>query len=276
MSTNFEKEYYEDERFWEESSLSDPMNTMRIVETIHIIPQDVKTIADIGCGNGIFINQLRREKPQIETMACDRSTTALRYVEGPKKEGSIDQLDFRDREFDCVSCLEVIEHLPIQLYKNALSELARISDKYLIISVPYNEDLELDANQCPSCKSIFNANLHLRNYDAETFKHLFDHWGFKCIEHKLLGKTVHFKYHKEYRKIFYASQFRQWYSPICPICGFQEPVVESRISGEVKAEKKASNSSLLNQVKSAVLSLPKALWPKEEKHYWILGLFKRS
>lgn len=275
MTKDFEKAYYEAEHFWEEASLSDADNTHRINETVRLVPAQVKNIADIGCGNGLFINQLRKERPSLQTMAFDRSATALQYVQGDKKEGSIEHLDFPDKSFDAVSCLEVIEHLPIGLYEQALSELARISGKYLIISVPYDEDLEMDSNQCPSCKTIFNANLHLRRYDKSTFEHLFDAHGFKCTNSQLLGKRTTFKYHDRYRRAFYPEQFKQWLSPICPVCGYQSPKTTSESQS---APKTAGNRQIspVRQLISTALALPKALWPKEDKYYWILGLFERK
>jgi ubiquinone/menaquinone biosynthesis C-methylase UbiE len=272
MTKDFEKEYYEAEHFWESHSLADADNTLRINETVRLVPASAKNIADIGCGNGLFINQLRRERPELTTMAFDRSSTALRYVQGDKKEGSIEHLDFADRSFDCVSCLEVIEHLPLGLYEQALGELARISDKYLIISVPYDEDLEMDANQCPSCKTVFNANLHLRRYDKATFEHLFDQHGFRCVNSQLLGKRTTFKYHDRYRRMFYPQQFRQWLAPICPVCGYQK-------APESAAATPASTTHSVSPARRAlgmVSALPKALWPKEDRYYWILGLFERK
>jgi ubiquinone/menaquinone biosynthesis C-methylase UbiE len=276
MQKDFEKEYYEAEHFWEEASLSDENNVMRIQETVRMIPASVKNIADIGCGNGLFIKQIRQDRPDLKTMGFDRSTVALRYVEGDKKEGSIEHLDFPDGAYDCASCLEVIEHLPVGLYEQALSELARISNKYLLISVPYNEDLEMDANQCPNCKSIFNANLHLRSYDTPTFTALFDKYGYKCVEHKLLGKSVHFKYHYEYRKTFYPKQFRKWLSPICPICGYHEEAKSSADGNSVAPVSAKPAQSSLRKVLGLFTAIPKALWPKEDKYYWIIGVFEKK
>ncbi len=53
---SFEKEYYESETFWEGEMLQDAANQQRIKTTASLIPDDVDTLADIGCGNGVFIN----------------------------------------------------------------------------------------------------------------------------------------------------------------------------------------------------------------------------
>lgn len=276
MST-FEKEYYQANKFWEESSLSDENNLHRFQETVRMIPEYVKTIADIGCGNGLFIKKIHQDRPDLYTMGFDRSNVALSYVLGEKKEGSIEHIALLDAAYDCVSCLEVIEHLPVGIYEQALSELARISNKFLLISVPYRENLEMDANQCPNCKSIFNSNLHLRNYDAAAFTSLFDRYGFKCVETKLLGKIVNYKYHFQYRKFFYSEQFRKWLSPICPICGYQGEAHNSTVEYRVTPEGNTKLAQyVLRKAKGLFTAIPKALWPKEQRYYWIIGVFEKK
>src|SRR5882762_8600681 len=120
--SDFEKEYYESESFWEGEMVQDAANQERIRFTSDFIPRDVKSLADIGCGNGVFVNQLKVTKPALELMAIDRSLAALKYVKTEKKQGDISDIPLRDRSVDCATCLEVIEHLPVAVYENALNE----------------------------------------------------------------------------------------------------------------------------------------------------------
>ncbi len=131
---NFEKEYYESERFWEGEALQDEGNIKRIKETASLIPPDTTSLVDIGCGNGVFVNYLQKEIPNLNLFAIDRSKSALKYVKTENKEGDIADIPLPDNSFDCVTCLEVIEHLPVGVFQKALSELVRISNKYVIIS----------------------------------------------------------------------------------------------------------------------------------------------
>src|SRR5688572_1928727 len=138
-----EKEYYEDENLWSGNMLQDPGNRERIKITSELIPSDVKSILDVGCGNGIFLNYLFDTRgDSINLTGVDRSRTALQFVRTKKVEGDILNLEFKNESFDCVSALEVIEHLPVNDFGKALSELARVSKRYIIISVPYAENLE--------------------------------------------------------------------------------------------------------------------------------------
>ncbi|HRR98250.1 MAG TPA: class I SAM-dependent methyltransferase, partial [Candidatus Syntrophosphaera sp.] len=73
-----------------------------------MIPEDVKTILDAGCGNGIITNELARD---YEVTALDPSAIALQYVQCAKICASIDAIPFPDNSFDLVCSNEVLEHL---------------------------------------------------------------------------------------------------------------------------------------------------------------------
>ena len=268
MST-FEKEYYEAERFWEGEGLNDAAHIERFTKTTALIPEDAGSLADIGCGNGIFINFLS-EKKDIKLIGIDRSEAALKFVKTDKILGSIDSIPVPENTYDCVTCLEVLEHLSINVFEKALDELSRISKKYIIISTPYKEILEENYTQCPQCKTQFNADLHLRSFSQPEIENLLQRKGFSCISVQTLGESYEYKWHYDFRKIFYPSQFRLWRSPICPICGYKELNHNKR---------QLINSIPLTKTRSIVSyfsSIPKLFWPKQKKHYWILALYKKQ
>jgi SAM-dependent methyltransferase len=271
---NFEKEYYESDRFWAGEAVQDEGNMNRFRETASMIPEDVTSLTDIGCGNGIFVNYLQKESSELNLLAIDRSKAALRFVKTEKKEGDIADIPLADQSYDCVTCLEVIEHLPVEIYRKALSELTRVSRKYVIISVPYAENLEKNHTQCPNCKSIFNADLHLRNFSDETIRHLLDENNFECVLTKKTGEHVFFKGHDRFTRMFYPEHFRVWRSPICPICGYKTehiPMLET-VTDQTGNTASTSHRSLI----SYFTVFPKLVWPKEKKYYWIVGLYKRK
>lgn len=268
----FEKEYYESERFWIEGSLTDEANQERFHITASLIPSSVRNILDVGCGNGIFVNTLLSSNSSLDISAVDRSAKALEYVRTKKVQAEITDLPFQNGQFDCVTCLEVLEHLSLEDFHLAMKEITRVSNKYLIISVPYNERLEESYTKCPSCHTIFNKELHLRNFNDEAFVTLGSKWGFRNTRVIKAGKSKNFRYHHLYKKIFYPEQINAWDSPICPLCGFTgegdnvsaQPAVTAQIP------------SLKRSILSKFSALPKLVWPKEVKYYWIIGLFERD
>ena len=269
---SFEKEYYESETFWEGEMLQDPANQLRIRETAAIIPSDVVTLADIGCGNGVFVNYLAENHKHIQPTGVDRSETALKYVKVNKVEGDIAQLPLEDNSFDCVTCLEVIEHLPVTVYNQALRELTRIARNHIIISVPYNEKLELNYTRCPSCKTIFNKDIHLRNFNDEKMQNLLTEFGFKCAHTQKLIKVEKFVGHDLYRKLFYPEQLLVWNSPICPICGYVE---HSQKGGQTGQVAEINGTPPPRKLISYLTGLPKLIWPKKTYYYWILARYEK-
>jgi SAM-dependent methyltransferase len=267
----FEKEYYESHTFWDGEMLQDPYNKDRIINTAALIPTDTKTLADIGCGNGIFVNYLLDNYKNIQVTGVDRSRTALKYVRSNKIEADIESLPFENNNFDCVTCLEVIEHLPIPVYKSSLKELARIAKKHIIISVPYDEKLEDSYTRCPSCRTIFNKEIHLRSFKEEDVINLFNEFGFECTLTKKLNPTEIYKGHSFYRKLFYPEQLTAWASPICPLCGYVE-------TSYLPLKKEFADKDMIPPKRkwiSYLAALPKLFWPKKTHFYWILARYDR-
>lgn len=269
---SLEQEYYESETFWEGEMLQDSPNKERIIKTAGLIPADAKTLADIGCGNGIFVNYLLDNYPSLQVTGVDRSKTALKYVRANKVAADIADLPFEDNFFDCVTCLEVIEHLPIPVYKKSLEELARITKNHIIISVPYAEKLEDSYTRCPSCKTIFNKEIHLRSFKENDLNSLFKDFGFECTETHTLNPVKTYWGHRFYRKLFYPEQFKVWSSPICPLCGYAE-------TSDVRNNENLVRHENLIPTKrkwvSYLSAFPKLFWPKKIHYYWILAKFHR-
>jgi SAM-dependent methyltransferase len=271
MATNdFEKAYYEADSFWSGNMVQDPANTKRIEITADFVAPDVASLIDVGCGNGVFLNFLRQKRKIPKLTGVERSEAALKYVSGDKINASIESIPVDSKSFDCVSCLEVLEHLPLNIYQQSLDELARVSKKYIIVSVPYKEVLEESYTRCPSCRTIFNYELHLRSYDDEIIKNLFLSRGFECIKTITTGTGVHFRGHRTFLKLFYPETLYVWRSPVCPLCGYQN------IGSSAKSAV-TNNSTYRPKRKliSYVSLIPKLLWPKEKKDYWVIALYRK-
>jgi ubiquinone/menaquinone biosynthesis C-methylase UbiE len=95
--------------------VQDPGNLKRFEGTVRLVPQDVRNLIDVGCGNGVFARMVKRRFPSIHITCVDRSAAAPEHVEADEKNALRDcRLPFDDRSFDCISCLAVIEHLTVR------------------------------------------------------------------------------------------------------------------------------------------------------------------
>jgi len=265
MASEYEKEYYENDEFWKEGMIEDPFNKGRIDKTINFIPLNIQNLVDVGCGNGKLLSELKVKRPELKLLGVDRSTAALKYVQVDKVEADILKTGLSDNSFDCVTCCEVIEHLPCDVFDLALTELARISSKYILISVPYMEDLANGQVLCPQCKSRFNINLHLRSFSTEQIKSLLNDKGFKNIGLEYAGEMI-----RSYGSQFIKRKSRlEFNMPICPLCGYKN--VEYKI---VPYEEKSKNSH--SGIFQQGIGLVKQVWPKVRSYYWIIALYEKQ
>jgi len=269
---SFEQKYYETAEFWKEGMVEDEANTRRLNSSIAILPSDTKTLADIGCGNGVFAKMLQQQRPDIDTLSVDRSETALKYVKTKSKVGDIVALPLEDKTFDCVTCFEVLEHIPYPVYDTVLNELTRISKKYVIISVPYQEKTEYNVTKCPACHAVFNIVLHLRNYFDKDMQELLSKFGFRFVKQQLIEKK-----NKVYVGVDWYIRFRSGYlrnkgkfrSPICPVCGFENPSFNATGTDPV-------NNNHTTAGGGGIKGLLKKIWPtKYRTGHWVIAVYER-
>ena len=260
----FEREYYEQTELWEKDLLSIPAERERIFHTIELIPPDVRTILDVGCGNGAFLNSL----PDVyEAVGLDSSQEGLKYVKSKAVHGDITALPFESASFDLVTCLEVLEHLPFTLFERALSEIARVSRKYIIISVPNNEDLDYSLVICPACRCWFNPTRHVRSFDEKRLRTLFPLFRLSTL--KEIGPL---EPRPRYNRYIYAA-YRLWRNApppdtaLCPQCGYKVG-----IQALTAGPRGRLISPMLNLIKSSA----KLIWRPQVRARWLLALYIRE
>jgi SAM-dependent methyltransferase len=96
-------------------------------------------VLDVGCGEGYVLEYLRERQPQVRFCGVDLDSEALKLAKArntdvPFYRGDALNLPFADSSFNLVMCLEVLEHLESPWL--AVEELARVSSRDLLVSVP--------------------------------------------------------------------------------------------------------------------------------------------
>ncbi len=99
----------------------------------------LRSLVDVGCG-----------RSEIVRAAVSIGFWPVRGVEcidglcgGIIDKGEITSLPYKDSQFDVVTCLDVMEHLPPDDTKRALKELWRVSRKVILVSIS-NEESKLE------------------------------------------------------------------------------------------------------------------------------------
>jgi ubiquinone/menaquinone biosynthesis C-methylase UbiE len=102
------------------------------------IPEEINTILDLGCASGYFHEVFRRLlKNNFAYVGADYSKEMIKLANKNYPDVGFINFDVRcielpDRSQDFVFSNAVLEHVPE--WKKGLSELCRITDKYLMLS----------------------------------------------------------------------------------------------------------------------------------------------
>ena len=101
---------------------------------------DVRTTLDVGCATGFVVEALL--ELGMDAMGSDIAQYAIEHpAQGvpPKRLvwGDLtDRLPFKTAQFDLVTALETLEHLPPDRVPTALKELRRVTKHYLVCTIP--------------------------------------------------------------------------------------------------------------------------------------------
>lgn len=146
----------------------------RVSKIIEFIPEDIESILDVGCGDGRIINEL---KGFLRVVGLDFCESALKYVKTDKVLSSCDKIPFTRGEFDLVLLNEVLEHLPEKVYIETIREVCRLNPKFVIISVPYNQNLKGFLVKCSDCGCVYlpdaSTCTHVRSFNHDDIPDLF-------------------------------------------------------------------------------------------------------
>ncbi len=94
-----------------------------------VIDLKPSNVLEVGIGNKTVSDYLKRSGYQVTT--CDFAKDLE-----PDVVADVRMLPFKDDKFDVILAAEVLEHIPFDEVAKALSELRRVSKKYLIVSIP--------------------------------------------------------------------------------------------------------------------------------------------
>jgi SAM-dependent methyltransferase len=264
--------YYEQPAHWDRDYQSVDSERQRIAETIALIPDDVTSILDVGCGNGAFLNSL---PGTCKTLGIDFSEAALKHVRTETKHCHIASLDVPDRSFDLVTCLEVLEHLDQQTFPAALAELERAANRYIVVSVPNRQRLDLSLVACPACLCHFNPTYHVRSFGSDDLSRLFRR--FRPIRIVECGPVERRNNLPAVAASTYRALLREPppATALCPQCGYAaaaESAPPLRIADD-NSRPSARGRTFARAALSPVKWAGRLLWPKVSRKRWLMALY---
>jgi ubiquinone/menaquinone biosynthesis C-methylase UbiE len=175
------KDFYEEEG---KVIRSDETNPDVIVRFKHmILPLIEKTnstkILDVGSGDGYLVYALGTVGNLADGIDISpyRVNYAIQKYGEHFKVGSAYNIDAVDGQYQMVIASEVIEHLDDP--DKAIQEFKRVTDRYILLTVPYKEKKVLDV--CPHCLKMFCRSGHINYFDNEKIKELTQKHNLKII-----------------------------------------------------------------------------------------------
>jgi 2-polyprenyl-3-methyl-5-hydroxy-6-metoxy-1,4-benzoquinol methylase len=117
------------------------------------------SVLDLGCGFGAYSGALMKEG--LSCVGCDINLDHLRKAAASGLPvANVDSvLPFRDKAFDTVIILEVLEH--VEDVERVLGEAFRVARKNVLITVPNSENIEqMKANDVTYAHMLSSDHLH--------------------------------------------------------------------------------------------------------------------
>ncbi len=105
------------------------------------LPSRIRSVLDMGCNIGALLSHIRQLRPGIAAFGVDINSEALRRANETEIvcQSASSSLPFVDGSFECVTCIQVLEHIPRKERQATLEEIHRVlrPGGRLILSTPH-------------------------------------------------------------------------------------------------------------------------------------------
>lgn len=143
----------------------------RTSDLLRMLPAGCTTALDVGARDGHFSKLLAERIPSIT--ALDLDVPRIDHPRVQCVQGDVTHLQFADHAFDLVVCTEVLEHIDPDKLEKACAELARVCRQYLLVGVPFRQDIRVGRTTCLTCGTHNPPWGHRTSFDEQSLRALF-------------------------------------------------------------------------------------------------------
>ncbi|PKN65016.1 MAG: hypothetical protein CVU57_12900 [Deltaproteobacteria bacterium HGW-Deltaproteobacteria-15] len=140
-----------------------------LIRLFKLLPGKLGSVLEIGARDEYYSKLLSGLFDTVTALDLTCPNFQLERVSTVK--GDVTRLDFLDDSFECVVATEVLEH--VREIDKACGEISRVANKYVIVGVPYKQDLRVGRTTCFSCGQISPPWGHLNTFDEKRLRDLF-------------------------------------------------------------------------------------------------------
>lgn len=172
-------------------------------EIVSLIPGNIKSLLDVGCGEGFFLKEIKEQKKmniwgvEIEPKVAEKAKNITPNIIVGKIEEVMNLLP--NNYFDCITFNDVLEHLlePSEVLRLINQKLTM--DGIIIASIPnvrfiHNLFELLIKKDWEYKDSGILDNTHFRFFTEKSIKRMIENSGYKLIYLKGINKTSSWKF----------------------------------------------------------------------------------
>jgi len=146
----------------------------RLIDTLAAVPLEATSVLEVGF-NDFRMTRILARSHDVVTIDLPRDVI-------PRPEElklifcNVRALPFADATFDIAVCTEVLEHLDEATLRAGTAELRRVSSRYVLVTVPYRQQVRNELFKCSRCGLEENSMGHLRRITEDDLQAWFPGW----------------------------------------------------------------------------------------------------
>lgn len=150
-----------------------------------------KSVLDVGGGDGTLLNYIVSRSEKIKrAVSTDLSQQAIKI--GQKKypslefrQENLENLKFKDGEFETVFAIEVVEHLyDIDLCLSEINRVLKKSGYFCVTTTDFNWPKKIMIAGLFWDKFFYPNNAHIRFFTKKTLKQIAGKHGFELVKYR--------------------------------------------------------------------------------------------
>lgn len=194
------------DEYWRKTTLRSDLRGKAMAEFI----TDGWSVLEIGCGDGLLLYTLKKQRLNISELGVDCSSVA---VEKARQRGvqarQMDAINEKNRllelgKFHCVILAEVLEH--IQEAEELLRAAGELAEKYVLVTVPntghLRHRLRLLCGKFPIVLVQHHIREHIRFWTVIDFVWWVQQLGFEVFAMRSVQGTKRFHLHTLWPSLF--------------------------------------------------------------------------